>query len=170
MRHIRQAVELTTVAALFAIGLGCNKDEGAVWVRFNGDQDNYDISVTADETLGDGVQHELTSTTGASVVGTVDITPSSGPVGTDHRILVALDAVYEERVQRVDVVSDSGSRGVLRFTMEQDSAELYKWVLDVTSMGVVGEERVDTLTFELFEVQEAALPGDTDIVAEVAGE
>ena len=44
-----------------------------------------------------------------------------------------------------------------RVSVDEESA-----VLDLTSMGVEGETRTDTLSFELFEVQEATLPGDTD--------
>jgi hypothetical protein len=144
------------------MNLGCEQDEGPVWVRFNSSDDVIPLDVTVDDVPAEAASYDLRSTTGATIVGTVELSPSSGPVGTQHRILVSLDPVYEERVQRVDFMADSGSRGSLRFSMGQDSADLFKWVLDLTSMGVEGETRTDTLSFELFEVQEATLPGDTD--------
>jgi hypothetical protein len=150
---------LLQVLSMLYLGLlGCNKDDGAVWVRFNGDEDLAELQVTAGLELGEDVVVDLTSTTGATVVGTATLTPGSGPVGTDHRVLIALGEDYSERVQRVEVVVDSGARGERTFSFDQDSADLWKWVLDLTSYGVDGEERIDTLSFELYEVQDAPLP------------
>jgi hypothetical protein len=149
---------LIFVAGIYLALTGCQKDEGATWLRFNGDEDETYLEVTASEDLGDPAVIGLRSTTGATVVGSAVVEPGSGPVGTDHVVTVVLDEAYAERVQRVDMRAASESRGSRLFPMEQDSADLFKWVLDLTSYGVEGEERVDVLSFELYEVQYEPLP------------
>jgi hypothetical protein len=149
---------MQVMSLLYLALLGCKDDPGAQWVRFNGEDDVAELRVTEAAELGEAGVFELRSTTGATIVGAVTISPGSGPVGTDHTLLVELGEDYEERVQRAEVVVDSGERGVRRFPLEQDSADRWKWLIGLTSYGVEGEERVDTLTFELYEVQEAPLP------------
>jgi len=130
------------------------------WVRFNGD-DQVDVEVTADPEPGDPVSIDLTSTTGAVVIGTATVDPGSGPVGTDHVVTVLVDEAYSGDVGRVVVSTDAGSRGVEDHTLQQDSADHGLWVRTLTSQGAEGEERTDTFTFELFTVGDATV-SDTD--------
>jgi hypothetical protein len=84
-------------------------------------------------------------------VGDVWIDPGTGPVGTEHQITLSIAEEFEERVTvaRIEVSSD---RGEHTYDMVQDSAEGWRWVLSLTSLGVEGEVRTDSLRFRLFEV------------------
>jgi hypothetical protein len=142
-------------AGLGAVVLaGCDQDP--TWVQFNADEDGIDVEVTADATLGPGAGVDLHSSTGTVLVGSVWVEPTSGPVGTAHELVLTVDSAWEDRVQRAEVEVAS-ERGTHVFGFEQDSAELGRWVLSVTSLGNPGEERVDTLTFLLWEMTD---PGD----------
>jgi hypothetical protein len=140
---------------------GCQQQEEDVWVQFNGADDVAEIGVTADATLGEPLAVDLTSSTGTVLVGDVWIDPGAGPVGTEHEITLSIAEEFEERVTvaRIEVRSE---RGEHTYDMVQDSAEGWRWVLSLTSLGVDGEERTDTLQFRLFEVipaEEAASGG-----------
>jgi hypothetical protein len=138
--------------SLLAWGLaaGCQKEED-VWVQFNGTDDVADIGVTADAALGEPLAVDITSSTGTVLVGDVWIDPGTGPVGTEHQITLSIAEEFEERVTvaRIEVSSD---RGEHTYDMVQDSAEGWRWVLSLTSLGVEGEVRTDSLRFRLFEV------------------
>lgn len=141
----------------------CDEDSGLSWVRFNDEGDTVEVEITDEDTLGDPVVADLHSTTGATILGTVTVDPGSGPVGTEHLVVVSLEEDYAEQVRRVDLTVDSGDRGVSDFELEQDSADRGKWVVPLTSYGVEGEERTDELTITLFSVEDADLPDDSDV-------
>jgi hypothetical protein len=150
-------------AALFAaVGLvAC--DAKPEWVRFNAEAETVELKVTAEDALGAAVSRDLNSTTGAVAVGSIAVDPSSGPVGTDHRITVRVLDPWDLAVQRVTVDIDSGARGVETFELVQDSADLGGWVVSVTSLGEPAEVRTDTITPSLFTLEgDDAVDGDTD--------
>jgi hypothetical protein len=130
------------------LGVSCNDDD-VVWVRFNGN-DSLEVQVTADEALGPPESTDLTSTTGAVLVGSASVDPGSAPVGTDHEVVVQIDDDYEETVGRVSVEVDAGARGIEEFDLRQDSADHGHWLLQVRSVGETGEERTDRFAFRLW--------------------
>ncbi len=134
----------------WAVAAGCNQ-EADVWVQFNGDDDVADLEVTASDAVGDPLAVDLTSSTGTVLIGDVWIDPGAGPVGTEHQITLSVAEEFEERVAvaQIEVTSD---RGAHSYEMVQDSAEGWRWVLSLTSLGLEGEVRTDTLRFRLFEV------------------
>jgi hypothetical protein len=138
--------------------VGCPPDESA-WEAFNADGESVEVEVTASEELGAAVERELFSTTGAVLVGTATVDPSSGPVGTDHEVLIQVDDAFEADIARVTVETDAGERGLEEHELVQDSADHGSWWRSLTSAGDEGEERTDTFTFHLWT---AAAGSDTD--------
>ncbi len=139
-------------APLLAISFCAKKstEPTLVWVQFNGDEDVIDVPVTASDELGPAATIDLTSTTGEVIVGSATVDPSRGPVGSSHRITVHVLDSFSETVTKVEVEADAGDRGVQTLTLAQDSADAGVWVLDVTSQGVVGEQRTDSFAFLLW--------------------
>ena len=146
----------------------CNKDEEVEYVRFNQDGDVLDIEVTADAELGAAVEVALLSTTGSVEVGIATVDPGTGPVGTDHDVLVEIDDEWQEVVGLVTLSADAGERGVETYTFRQDSADHGVWVLALTSLGDVGETRTDTLNFELWRAADVDVEVTEDETAEEA--
>lgn len=142
------------VASIFS----CNKQQ-VTWVRFNGD-DTAQVQITASD-VGPPVTTDLTSTSGAIVVGQAEVDPGSGPVGTDHQVVVTVDNAYVDEVQRVSLEVDSGTRGVSDFELTQDSADKGYWFLDIQSVGDPGETRTDVFSFQLWTPQTQVINPDT---------
>lgn len=139
----------------------CSRGDDLAWQQFNGDRDDVTVDVTAETALGERVVAELMSTTGETVIGTVTIDPGSGPVGTEHRVVVDIGRSWEDRVGRVEIEAITEDRGTRLIPMVQDSASAGVWVLDIRSYGVNGESRTDTfrvLLYELVEVIDAETP------------
>ena len=142
------------------LGTVCQRGED--WTRFNAD-DRVEVQVTATGTEpGPAVETNLTSTTGGTVVGSAEVDPGSGPVGTDHQVWVRVADAWEDTVTRVSVEIDSGERGVETFELERDSADHGLWWLQIASEGAEGETRTDTFEFQLWE------PGE-DTAADTGG-
>lgn len=154
-------VMLRVFACLLCLA-GCKKDSGFVWERFNGEDDVVEIAVEPGDVSADAAETALRSNTGASDVALLRVTPAAGPVGTTHRVTVDVGAAFEERVGRVDVEVRSDARGTVFWPMEQDSADLGLWVVDLVSFGVEGESRTDEVTARLFELVEELPEADTD--------
>lgn len=132
----------------------CKKDEGTL-VAFNWEGDVVTLEVTASDEPGEALTADLHSTTNTAIIGDVRIEPGSGPVGTDHLVIVTVDPEYEDRVDVAEIEVISEQRGTVTLPMVRDSAELYRFVLSITSYGVEGEERSDELAFRLYELIEA---------------
>lgn len=133
---------------------GCAQEDAFAWIRFNGEGDALEVAITTSP-AGEGVvTRDLLSTTGSAIIGAATCAPCDGPVGTVHHLQVDLDRAHEDRVGRVDVRVVSPERGEGVFELVQDSAQLWRWVLDLSTLGVDGEARTDTLTFELYELVE----------------
>lgn len=148
------------------VAVGCDGDDTIGLVRFNNVDDTLQIRVTPTEEPGDPVERELRSNTGATVIGQGSVDPGNGPVGTEHRILVAIDDDYAETVIRVRVVA-TGDRGEQRHPLLRDSARPGVWQLDVRSYGEPDESRTDTFALELWR---AADPGEDPDVEEERSE
>jgi hypothetical protein len=148
--------------ALTALLAGCPTDDTVGLIRFNNEADAVTVRVTADTALGDAVTRTLTSNTGATEIGEATVMPGSGPVGTEHEILVLVAPEFRDVVIRANLLA-TGDRGEQRHALLRDSADPGLWVLDVVSYGDVGEEREDTFAFELWR---AADPGEEPDVEE----
>ena len=144
---------------LCATLVACQKDEGS-WLPFNWDSDVLTLEVTSSGEPGEALTADLHSTTNTTIVGDVRIEPGSGPVGTEHTVIVTAFPEYEERVDKVEIEVSSELRGELVLPMVQDSAELYRFVLSITSYGVEGEARSDLLTFRMYEFIPAPVTND----------
>jgi len=145
--------------APFGSGLTCNKSTQVNWVRFNGD-DTVDVRITAAD-VGDPVYADLTSTAGAVVVGQAEVDPGSGPVGTNHQVVLTVDPSYKDEVQRVSLEVDSGDRGISDFELTQDSADKGYWFLQLRSVGAQGETRTDVFSFQLWTPDTQVINPDT---------
>ncbi len=139
---------------------GCEATEEVDWVRFNSD-DTLEVQVVDSEELGDAVEADLYSTTGAVVVGQASVDPGSGPVGTDHLVTVEVLDAWQDMVGLVTVQTDSGERGVEEHELVQDSADHGMWIRTLTSAGAEGEERTDTFTVLLWAEDPDAEAADT---------
>lgn len=152
-------MSLPLLVVLLSGLLACDKEEEATYSQFNGTDDSLTIQVGASETL-DAVSIELTSTTGEVVVGTAQVDPGGGPVGTEHEIVVEVYDAYQHIVDRVSVRMDAGSRGEDEFELTQDSADEGVWKTTLVSAGDADEVREDTLTVRCWD-----LDGDEDAEA-----
>lgn len=148
------------LALLLGLSLvGCDTDETIALKRFNHPEDQVVIQVTASEDLGEAVTLPLRSNTGAIMIGEAEISPGSGPVGTEHQVLVWIEPDYKDHVIRARIVS-TGDRGEQTHNMVRDSAEPRLWELKLRSFGEVGEQREDRFTFELWRAAEAGEDAD----------
>lgn len=136
---------IPTLLLLLPVLLACDKEEEVTYSQFNGTADTLVIQVGAAEELA-AVTADLTSSTGEVVVGSAEVDPGGGPIGTEHEIVVEIADDYEHIVDRVSVRLDSGSRGEDEFELEQDSADEGVWKLALVSAGSADEVREDTLT------------------------
>lgn len=142
--------------ALLVLLFACNnKDEEVVYDQWNATDDSVDVAVGA--AVGDALTVDLHSSTGAVVVGSATVDPGSGPVGTEHTITVIVADDYANVVDRASVRTASPDRGEDEYDLEADSADEGIYVLTLVSVGDEGEQRTDTLTFRLWDIE-----GDDD--------
>ena len=136
----------------FIAGIGnCINGGATYWSPYNGGDDSLVVSVGA--ALGDDVSLDLSSTTGATLIGTASVSPGAGPVGTEHLLTVSLDEQFAWDVGRVTVEADS-VRGMTVHELVQDSADTGLWLVSVTSLGNDDEVREDTFRFVLWQESE----------------
>ena len=148
-----------TCCAPFCIvlSMGCDGEKKLVWSQFNGTDDALRIDVggalpAADPVVcDDGLACiELHSRVQDAVVGDATVEPSSGPVGTEHRVIVVVGDEWADLVDRVTVAVD-GNRGVGIFVLERDPANIGAWGLSLESLGLKNEAREDVWTVELWQ-------------------
>ena len=132
--------------------LSCGDEDEGTYVLFNHEGDSMEIHIGA-ELMG-AHTIELKSSTGDNVVGTATVDPQGAPCGTEHTMVVIVADEYENLVDRVTVVTDSPDRGIDEYSMVQDSADEGYYKLSLQSTGAEDEERIDTLTFRLYEFVE----------------
>lgn len=136
--------------AVLVGSLACACDADKVeWRRFNNPADSVSIEVGPGDPTGPVVV-ELTSNTGAVVIGTATVDPGRAPVGTDHTLVLEVADDWEERIGRASVTA-TGDRGVEEYELRQDSADLGFFDLTLTSLGEEGESRTDTWAIALWE-------------------
>lgn len=143
----------------------CDEGEELVWAQFNAAGDTMDVVVGAPEE-GEPVTIDIHSSTGRYVIGQATLTPGSGPIGTQHELLVQVGTQFDpgladgvdageplvERVKRVSARVDSGDLGVQSWDLTRDTAVRGTWVLELLSMGDPdAAPRTDTLTVFLWE-------------------
>lgn len=141
--------------SLFAL-VGCDSDGDVTWRQFNGAEDEVEIEVAPGEASGVAT-FDLTSNTGVVVVGQATVTPATGPVGTQHTLVVVVDEEWGERIGRA-TINSVGERGEESYDLLQDTAEPGVFELVLTSLGEVDESRVDTWRLDLWEPIDAPLP------------
>jgi hypothetical protein len=129
---------------------GCNKDDEVTYTQFNADDDTLEIEVGAAETAP-AITISLHSTTQEVTVGTAEVDPSGGPIGTEHEIVVIVEDAYENIVDRVSVRTDSPDRGEDEYDLDADSADEGFYKTTLVSVGEPGEVRTDTLTIRLWD-------------------
>ena len=137
--------------AWFTVGLfllGCEEEE-INYSQFNGTSDIIEVSVGVAEELAP-TEISLLSSTGQVVIGSANLRPGGGPVGTLHSLVVEVDDQWESRVSQVIVTTDAGERGTEEFVLNRDSADAGYHQLDIVSVGEEGETRTDTLTISLY--------------------
>ena len=134
------------------LALSCGDDDEETYVLFNNSDDAMVIYIGSEVMEANTI--DLTSSTGENVVGTATVDPQGGPCGTEHTIIVIVSEEYEDQVDRVTVVTDSGDRGTDEYDLEQDSADEGYYKLSLKTTGEPGETREDTLNFKLYELVE----------------
>ncbi len=139
--------------------VACKKDD-AGWTQFNSDDDFLEIAITSSEEVieVDGCELgttciDLHSRIEGATIGTASVDPSSGPVGTKHKVLAVVGDDWEDQVGLVSVSVDS-DRGEQTYDLEQDRANPGAWGITLESVGASGksgEERIDIFTVLLWE-------------------
>ncbi len=162
-------MRLVASLCFVAVG-GCNKDPEVTYTQFNAGDDTLEIEVGTTDKVP-SVTIDLHSTTGEVTVGTAEVDPGGGPIGTEHEIVVIVEDAYENVVDRVSVRTDTPDRGEDEYDLDADSADegFYKTIL--VSVGDPGEVRTDTLTFRLWDEDDDEDSGgiDTDTKADDSG-
>ena len=138
--------------AIASIGLillvGCDPNAGEEWRRFNNESDVLNLEIQ--DQIGPDLTIDITSNTGAVVVGTGTLSPGSGPVGTQHVLLIEVANEWEERIGRASITS-IGKRGVEEYDMRQDAADPGIFDLTLVSLGAKDETRTDQWLINLWE-------------------
>lgn len=153
---MRPWAELGRLALLALALVACDEAEEETYVQFNADDEQLTVEVGASE-LGEAESIDLHSTTGEVLIGTATVDPSAGPIGTEHALVVEILDAYEHMVDRVSVRTDSGERGEDEYDLVPDSADEGFFKLVIVSVGAEGEQRSDTLTILVWDVE-----GDDD--------
>ena len=144
MVKLLAAVWLASIAS-------CLEKNATYWAPYNATDDSVEVAVG--RVVGDDVVVDLSSTTGATLLGEGRISPGSGPVGTEHMLSVMLDDGFEADVGRVTAEANS-ARGLTVHEFDQDSADPALWMVSVTSLGEPDEVRDDTFRFVLWQLSD----------------
>jgi len=154
---------LSVAFALFIGIAGCGDDEETEYRLFNCEDDFTLMYVGVQDIMTgeacNGVDAitllssscELPERPNGNEVGVANITPCGAPVGTEHQIVVQVNSLYQDQVDRISVRINSGDRGEDEYEMEPDSADEGLYKLTLESVGSEGELRNDTIHFNLWE-------------------
>lgn len=152
---------------------GCDNVEDSVWVQFNGTDDAMTVWIGSEvptPALGCGEERSCTdlhSSIEGAVIGSADVEPNWGPVGTVHSVLVVVEDDWEDLVGRVTVEID-GDRDSGEFELNRDPANPGAWGLDLESMGAKNEVRIDSWVVRLWQaVAESEAPTDASSLTTV---
>jgi hypothetical protein len=135
---------------ILAVLLACTEGDEVTYTRFNATDDTLTIQVGTSELL-DPVAISLYSTTGTVEIGSANVDPGGGPIGTIHTLTVEIFDDWENEVSRVSVRTDSGDRGEDEYDLEADSADEGLYLYELSSAGDEGESREDTFTINVWE-------------------
>lgn len=131
----------------------CNNDEEVQYQQINAEDDALTVLVGEPELL-DPVNTVVRSSTGEVEIGSAEVSPGGGPVGTDHEVVVIVFDDYQDLVDRVSIRTRSPGRGEDEYDLIQDSADEGYYKLTITSAGTADEQREDTLTVRLWQAEE----------------
>jgi hypothetical protein len=106
---------------------------------------------------------DLYSSTGATVVANAEVDPGGGPVGTLHTVVVEIDDIYADVVDRVSLSISSPGHPDRSLDLRLDSAVEGLYSLELLSSGEEDESRSDTFLFELWDLE-----GDDDAAGDPA--
>lgn len=137
---------------LFALS-ACNNDEEVKYQQINAEDDALTVLVGEPELL-DPVNTVVRSSTGEVEIGSAEVSPGGGPIGTDHEVVVIVFDDYQDLVDRVSIRTRSPGRGEDEYDLIQDSADEGYYKLTITSAGTDDEQREDTLTVRLWQAEE----------------
>lgn len=141
-------VVLATVA-------GCNNEDEVVLRQFNNATDAIQVEITVGP-VGPATVVDLTSNTGAVIIGSATVEPGSGPVGTNHLLLIEVADEWQDRIEVAQITS-IGERGTEEYDLRQDAADPGFFDLTLTSLGDEGEARTDTWSVTLWEPIDAPI-------------
>jgi hypothetical protein len=130
--------------------LGCNKGDEIQYDQVNAADDVLTVLV-GEPALLDPVNTVVRSSTGEVEIGSAEVSPGGGPIGTDHAIVVIVFDDYQDLVDRVSVRTSSPGRGEDEYDLIQDSADEGYYKLTITSAGAANEQREDSLTVRLWQ-------------------
>lgn len=131
----------------------CNNDEEVKYQQINAEDDALTVLVGEPELL-DPVNTVVRSSTGEVEIGSAEVSPGGGPIGTDHEVVVIVFDDYQDLVDRVSIRTRSPGRGEDEYDLIQDSADEGYYKLTITSAGTDDEQREDTLTVRLWQAEE----------------
>jgi hypothetical protein len=141
--------------------IGCKEDIVLEYEQFNDVSDTLSVQVGVEKNTTPATI-DLHSTTGQIIVGWAEMSPSAGPIGTKHTLVVNVDNRWEDEVSRVTIRTDSGSRGKDEYDMVTDSADEGLHQLELISVGSEGESRTDYFTVRLWKIKDQPfVPVDT---------
>ena len=83
-------------------------------------------------------------------VGSAAITPCGGPIGTEHKIVVQVNPLYGDQVDRASVRIHSDGRGTEEFDLDADADNNRLYKTSIISVGRDDEQRTDTIEFRLW--------------------
>ena len=148
----------------------CDKTEDSIWVQFNATNDDMTVwvgDVPPEPSVACGHERSCTdlhSSIEGAVIGSADVEPNWGPVGTAHSVLVVVEDEWEDLVDRVTIAIDS-ERETGEFELDRDPANPGAWGLSLESMGRTDEVRVDTWVVRLWQaVPESDAPTDASSI------
>ena len=140
---------------------GCKKDDEPTYTQFNLENESLEIQVGAAKTEP-ARTIVLHSSTGEVTVGTAEVDPGGGPIGTEHVIVVIVEDAYENVVDRVSVRTDSAERGADEYDLDPDSADEGFYKITLVSVGEPDEVRTDTFTIRLWDEDDDEDSGGRD--------
>jgi hypothetical protein len=144
-----------------AAGIACKKDDEATYTQFNAEDETIEVDVGAakKEPARTIVLH---SSTGEVTVGSAEVDPGGGPIGTEHVIVVIVEDAYENVVDRVSVRTSSAERGEDEYDLDPDSADEGFYKMTLVSVGEPDEVRTDTFTIRLWDEDDDEDSGGED--------
>jgi hypothetical protein len=140
---------------------GCKKDDEPTYTQFNEENETIEVEVgVAKKEPARSIV--LYSSTGEVTVGSAEVDPGSGPIGTEHEIVVIVENAYENVVDRVSVRTSSPERGEDEYDLDPDSADEGFYKMTLVSVGEPDEVRTDTFTIRLWDEDDDEDSGGVD--------